>query len=126
MREKRMHEPLSIVEHGSNEMLLTIAKNSDCDFDVGWYYVDGDGVETLLPLADAFGWVMTQEDGDIIADLATYTTVVDGLAAVRIPATVTELMDEIDRGVWELFGVASGSGEQKKLLGGPVRVREDV
>jgi len=28
--------------------------------------------------------------------------------------------------VWELFGVASGSGEQKKLLGGPVRVREDV
>jgi len=121
-----MHEPLSIVEHGSNEMLLTIAKNSDCDFDVGWYFLDEDKVETLNPVASAFGWVMTQEDGDVVADLALYVSIVDGVVLVRIPAAVTELMDVLDRGVWELFAVAAVSGEQKKLLGGPVRVREDV
>jgi hypothetical protein len=125
-RETRMHEPLSIVEHGSNEMLLTIAKNSDCDFDVGWYFLDEDKVETLNPVASAFGWVMTQEDGDVVADLALYVSIVDGVVLVRIPAAVTELMDVLDRGVWELFAVAAVSGEQKKLLGGPVRVREDV
>lgn len=122
-----MSETLSRVSVDSPEVQLRIDKNSDCDFDVKWYQSDG---ETLVPMDSIEGWVAEKYDSvDLVADLSTgtgYATIVNGVAQVRIPGADTADMDYLERGVWEIIGIAALSGQRKKLAGGPAIVREDV
>lgn len=122
-----MSETLSRVSPSSSEVQLRIDKNADCDFDAKWYQSDG---ETLVPMSAVEGWVADKYDSEeLVADLSTgtgYATIVDGVALIRIPGADTADMDYLERGVWEIIGIAQLSGQRKKLAGGPAIVREDV
>jgi len=123
-----MPDALARVEPGSEEILLTVSKGADVNFDISWWYTNEDGEEVLQPLAGTLGYMSDVYDGDIIISFDTadsYVTIDAGVALIRVPGDDTALMDNLERGVWELIGVAV-TGEKKKLAWGPATVREDV
>lgn len=123
-----MSEAVTKVDPYSDEVLLTVPKGADVNFDVSWWYVATDGTEVMEPLVATQGYASDVYDGDVIISFDTadgYVTISAGVALVRVPGDDTALMDNLERGVWELIGITA-TGEKKKLCYGPVTIREDV
>lgn len=107
------------LQNGETE--LVVRQGSVLEFDVQW----GEGDDQVDIVAAAGMVKAAYADTEPLVNLTGWVTIVDGVAQVRVPASVTDDIESFSPARWD-FEIELATGQQERVLEGPARYSPSV
>lgn len=106
-----------LIEGADGQTVLRVPRGGDLEFDIAWT-----AGAVPVPITDLVRADVRNAQDEVVLDLDAHTTLVGGVAKVRVPLAVTVVLEDWGVGYWAVVADSAASGT-RVLLEGPAFLR---